>query len=60
MASFFEEQMVSNKFVNASGGTSVISAQINTEKNFAFLEFRTVEECTRALAFDGIMINGQV
>lgn len=41
------------------GGAAVISSQINVEKNFAFLEFRSVDECTRGLAFDGLVYNGQ-
>ena len=40
-------------------GQPVIAVQINVEKNFAFLEFRSVEETTMCLAFDGINFNGQ-
>ena len=52
-------QMEAAKFQNNPATGSILSAQINTEKNFCFLEFRTVEECTRALAFDGIQVKGQ-
>lgn len=38
-------QMHAAGFVEGSGD-AIISAQINTEKNFAFLEFRNVKECT--------------
>uniref|UniRef100_A0A1I8JN65 RRM domain-containing protein n=1 Tax=Macrostomum lignano TaxID=282301 RepID=A0A1I8JN65_9PLAT len=33
--------------------------QINLDKNFAFLEFRSVDETTQALALDGINFMGQ-
>ena len=36
----------------------MINVQINTERGFAFLEFRSLEECTNCLAFDGIMFGG--
>ena len=38
---------------------SVLAVQINQDKNFAFLAFRSVEETTQALAFDGIIFQGQ-
>merc|ERR1711973_551395 len=40
-------------------GNPVLACQINLEKNFAFLEFRSVEETTSAMAFDGIVLQGQ-
>ena len=33
--------------------------QINQDKNFAFLELRSVDETTQAMAFDGIIFQGQ-
>ena len=39
--------------------TPVLSCQVNAEKNFAFLEFRNVDDCTDCLGFDGVAIHGQ-
>lgn len=36
-------------------GDSVVNVYINQEKKFAFVEFRTVEETSNAMALDGIM-----
>lgn len=33
--------------------------QVNLDKNFAFLEFRSIDEATQAIAFDGINFKGQ-
>lgn len=33
--------------------------QVNLDKNFAFLEFRSIDETTQAIAFDGINFKGQ-
>ena len=45
--------------MSAIGGSvyadSVISVYINHEKKFAFVEFRTVEEASNAMALDGIV-----
>ncbi|NWV44243.1 U2AF2 factor, partial [Grantiella picta] len=40
-------------------GNPVLAVQINQDKNFAFLEFRSVDETTQAMAFDGIIFQGQ-
>lgn len=32
---------------------------MNLDKNFAFLEFRSIDETTQAIAFDGINFKGQ-
>jgi len=36
-----------------------LACQINLEKNFAFIEFRSIDETTAAMAFDGINYLGQ-
>ncbi|XP_053530197.1 splicing factor U2AF 65 kDa subunit isoform X2 [Ictalurus punctatus] len=58
MAEFFNTQM---RFVGLSQTPSnpVLAVQINQDKNFAFLEFRSVDETTQAMAFDGINFQGQ-
>lgn len=37
----------------------LLSPQVNLDKNFAFLEFRSIDETTQAIAFDGINFKGQ-
>jgi hypothetical protein len=39
-------------------GDSVVNVYINTEKKFAFVEFRSVEECSNAMALDGCARSG--
>lgn len=43
------------------GGLPVVSAWVSTEaeKNFAFVEFRTMEECANALSLNGIGFHGE-
>ena len=42
----------------AGPGASVINVYVNRDKNFAFLELRTVEETSNAMALDGVMFEG--
>jgi len=58
MIDFFNAKMRESKIATQSGNP-VLACQINLEKNFAFLELRSVEETTQAMAFDGIMLQGQ-
>ena len=58
MVQFFNQEMLKHN-LNTAPGFSVMSAQVNTEKNFAFLEFRTPEETTHCMQLDGIILNGQ-
>lgn len=39
-------------------GPCVVNVYINYEKKFAFVEFRTVDETSNAMALDGIMFEG--
>lgn len=39
-------------------GNAVVNVYINYEKKFAFVELRTVEEASNAMALDGIMFEG--
>lgn len=55
---FFRSNMDSCRFVKEPGNP-VLACQINLDKNFAFIEFRTVEETTAATALDGILCKGQ-
>jgi len=58
MTEFFNKQMKDCGLACAAGNP-VIATQINFERNFAFLELRSVEETTNCLAFDGISFMGQ-
>jgi len=58
MMDFFNAKMHEAKLATMPGNP-VIAVQIDLDKNFAFLEFRSVEETTQAMAFDGIILHGQ-
>jgi len=59
MLDFFNMQMNMSSLAQADG-SPVIACQINLDKNFAFIEFRSVDETTQAMAFDGINFQGQM
>jgi splicing factor U2AF subunit len=42
----------------AGPGDAVVNVYINQEKKFAFVEMRTVEEASNAMALDGIIFEG--
>ncbi|QDZ19886.1 large subunit of U2 snRNP auxiliary factor [Chloropicon primus] len=60
------DQMIGQFFgqaLQAVGGTKqpgspVVNVYFNMEKKFSFVEFRTVEECSNAMALDGIYFEG--
>jgi splicing factor U2AF subunit len=56
MADFFNATM---KQMQLADTTPVTAVQINHDKNYAFVEFQTPEQATSAMAFDGIMFQGQ-
>ncbi|XP_075158398.1 splicing factor U2AF 50 kDa subunit-like [Haematobia irritans] len=58
MMEFFNQQMHLTGLAQADGNP-VLACQINLDKNFAFLEFRSTDETTQAMAFDGINFKGQ-
>ncbi|WVQ63700.1 uncharacterized protein L199_001853 [Kwoniella botswanensis] len=55
---FFNKLMREHNLAVDMPGEPVATCQINNEKNFAFAEFRTSEEATAALQFDGVMYEG--
>ncbi|KAJ1566812.1 hypothetical protein HK405_008320 [Cladochytrium tenue] len=59
LMSFFN-QSVSSITMSENGNLPVIAVQINHEKNYAFVEFRTPEDATAAMALDGMNFGGQV
>lgn len=58
MIEFFQSSMAACNFITQPGNP-VLACQINLDKNFAFLEFRSIEETTNAMALDGIQCKGQ-
>ncbi|KAI8971993.1 hypothetical protein BDF20DRAFT_979359 [Mycotypha africana] len=56
MADFFNTTM---QQVGLADTTPIQSVQINHDKNYAFVEFHSPEQATSAMAFDGIMFQGQ-
>ncbi|XP_043644237.1 splicing factor U2AF 50 kDa subunit [Drosophila teissieri] len=62
MMEFFNQQLMALGLEGAQylDGKAVLTCQTNLEKNFAFLEFRSMDEATQALNFDGIIFRGQI
>lgn len=58
MMEYFNQQMHLSGLAQAAGNP-VLACQINLDKNFAFLEFRSIDETTQAMAFDGINFKGR-
>lgn len=48
-------QKLSLYSLSLSTGDAVVNVYINQEKRFAFVEMRTVEEASNAMALDGII-----
>ncbi|CAH8874569.1 unnamed protein product [Trichobilharzia szidati] len=58
MMQFFNKQMRAQGLIQAEGNP-IIAVQINMEKNFAFLEFRSIDETSQGLALDGVLFQDQ-
>ncbi|OVA13223.1 RNA recognition motif domain [Macleaya cordata] len=58
IATFFGGVMAAIGGNTAGPGDAVVNVYINQEKKFAFVEMRTVEEASNAMALDGIMFEG--
>lgn len=59
LADFFNSKMIEMSIGTGGPGKPVLAVQCNYEKNYAFVEFRSAEDATAAMAFDGIIfING--
>ncbi|CAB4060252.1 U2AF2 [Lepeophtheirus salmonis] len=53
MMNFFNQKMHSLTLAQADGNP-IFACHINLEKNFAFMEFRSTDEATYAMGFDGV------
>lgn len=59
LADFFNSKMIEMSMGTGGPGNPVLAVQCNYEKNYAFVEFRSAEDATAAMGFDGIIfING--
>lgn len=58
LASFFSNALAAVGGTVAGPGSAVVNVYVNYEKKFAFVELRTVEEASNAMALDGIMYEG--
>lgn len=58
IATFFSSVMSAIGGNSAGPGDAVVNVYINHEKKFAFVEMRTVEEASNAMALDGIIFEG--
>ncbi|PKA55307.1 Splicing factor U2af large subunit B [Apostasia shenzhenica] len=58
VATFFSQVMAAICGNTAGPGDAVVNVYINHEKKFAFVEMRSVEEASNAMALDGIIFEG--
>ncbi|KAL7603044.1 splicing factor U2af large subunit B isoform X1 [Lactuca sativa] len=58
VATFFSHVMSAIGGNTAGPGDAVVNVYINHEKKFAFVEMRSVEEASNAMALDGIIFEG--
>ncbi|GAB4831209.1 hypothetical protein Ancab_005219 [Ancistrocladus abbreviatus] len=58
IATFFSQVMSAIGGSSAGPGDAVVNVYINHEKKFAFVEMRSVEEASNAMALDGITFEG--
>lgn len=58
IATFFSRVMAAIGGNSAGAGDAVVNVYINHEKKFAFVEMRSVEEASNAMALDGIIFEG--
>ncbi|KAG0566598.1 hypothetical protein KC19_7G076100 [Ceratodon purpureus] len=58
IATYFSQMMASMGGNTAGPGDAVINVYINQEKKSAFVEMRTVEEASNAMALNGIIFEG--
>jgi splicing factor U2AF subunit len=56
IAEFFNTAMETAKIATSSEGKPVFAVQINRDKAFGFIEFRSSEEASSAMRFDGITL----
>ncbi|UZJ55836.1 hypothetical protein CBS101457_005156 [Exobasidium rhododendri] len=58
LCAYFNQKMKEMNFITEDHGDPAIAAQVNPEKGYAFVEFRSIEEATNAMSFDGIVFQG--
>ena len=55
---FFDRMMEANSYKTAGPGSVITNANVNHDKNFAFLELRSMDETTNAMFLDGVQFQG--
>lgn len=58
VAMFFSNALAAIGGVSAIPGEPVLNVYMNQEKKFAFVEFRSVEETSNAMALDSVLMEG--
>uniref|UniRef100_A0A7S0USS5 Splicing factor U2af large subunit n=1 Tax=Polytomella parva TaxID=51329 RepID=A0A7S0USS5_9CHLO len=58
IAAFFSNALAAIGGNTAGHGNSVLNVYINREKSFSFVEFRTIEETSNAMALDNVVFEG--
>jgi splicing factor U2AF subunit len=56
LRTFFEGVMASTGAAVAPG-PPISSVKVSSDRSYAFLELRSIEEASNAMAFDGILFN---
>eukprot|EP00002_Diphylleia_rotans_P029295 TRINITY_DN595_c0_g1_i11.p1 TRINITY_DN595_c0_g1~~TRINITY_DN595_c0_g1_i11.p1 ORF type:complete len:300 (-),score=65.87 TRINITY_DN595_c0_g1_i11:638-1537(-) len=56
LIAFINDAMMANPALLVQAGPPVLSAQLHMDRNFAFVEYRSAEECTNAMSLDGIVM----
>ena len=56
--SFFTNALAAVGGTQPVPGDPVLNVYMNQEKKFAFVEFRSVEECSNAMGLDGVLMEG--
>ncbi|KAH3767046.1 splicing factor U2AF 50 kDa subunit [Pelomyxa schiedti] len=59
LVDFVNNAMEAQKLIPPGGPRPALSCQINYEKCYAFMEFKTPEEATSAMTLDGVTVGGQ-
>jgi len=58
LAQFLNQTLIALGLCKIIGRNPILSCQLNMDRNFAFIEFFDVVDCTKALALDGIPYQG--
>ncbi|KAI8833851.1 hypothetical protein BJ741DRAFT_535225 [Chytriomyces cf. hyalinus JEL632] len=60
LLAFFNDTLTQLNITTSTDLPPVLTSQINKEKSYSFLEFRTDDDCTKAIALDGLPFQGGI